>query len=95
MIPGTPAAKRPVIYFYRKAECHLCENMARELGEFMGSPDAKTAEIVERDIEDDPRWHARYREYVPVLVVDRREICHYFFDRDELKAALVESNDKQ
>ncbi len=79
----------PVIYFYRKAGCHLCDDMARGLVEFAREMDGRVAfEVVARDIEDDERWYRRYREYVPVLVVGREEVCYYFLDKDELRAAL-------
>lgn len=86
----SPACK-PILYFYRKAGCHLCDDMARRLVEFRRRPAADLGiqfEIVERDIKDDPRWYQRYREYVPTLVMGQREICYYFLDKDELTAAL-------
>ena len=86
-------AKRTV-YFYRKRDCHLCEDMARELNDFrheLGNND-DTFAIVERDIDEDEKWYARYREYVPTLVLEQEEICHYFFDRDELINALAKRN---
>ena len=73
------------VYFYRKTDCHLCEEMARELADFRAE---NKFQVIERDIEDDPKWFAKYREYVPVLVIGSREICYYFFDGDELKSAL-------
>ena len=84
-------ARKPTVYFYRKTGCHLCDDMARGLVEFKRGPAVDLGmqfEIVERDIEDDPRWYQRYREYVPTLVMGQREICYYFLDKDELKAAL-------
>lgn len=88
-------ANKVIIHFYRKHGCHLCDDMARGLAESMrewresGELDSgREYEIIGRDIEDDPRWYRRYREYVPVLVVDGREICHYFLDKDDLKEAL-------
>ncbi len=83
-------AAGPVIYFYRKTDCHLCEDMARDLDEFLSQLKTEARfKIVERNIEDDPRWYRRYREYVPTLVVNRREVCYYFLDKDELRAALA------
>ncbi len=83
------AAKKIIVYFYRKSGCHLCDDMARGLDEFrreMGG--GLDFEVVARDIEADARWWRRYWEYVPTLVVRRREVCHYFLDKDELRAAL-------
>lgn len=84
---GASATPKPVLYFYHKADCHLCDAMARQLAEFKRAANIRF-EIVARDIRDNPRWYRRYREYVPTLVLNRREICHYFLDTDELKAAL-------
>lgn len=83
------SADKTVIHFYRKAGCHLCDDMARALAAFMSELESRDRyAMIARDIDDDPRWFERYREYVPVLVVDGVEICHYFFDRDEFAAAL-------
>ncbi|MDD9811387.1 MAG: glutaredoxin family protein [Gammaproteobacteria bacterium] len=90
------AADKTVIHFYRKTGCHLCDAMARALDAFMRELDSRDEyAIIERDIEDDPSWHQRYREYVPTLVVGEREVCYYFFDSDELKHALREESCKQ
>ena len=86
-------ANKPTIYFYRKDGCHLCEEMARGLIEFRRELDSKIEfEIIERDIEEDEEWYRRYCEYVPTLVIGTEEICHYFLDKDELKAALTGSS---
>ena len=80
---------RSIVYFYRKDGCHLCDDMARGLVEFRQELDPGIEfEIVERDIEDEKHWYQRYREYVPVLVLNHQEICHYFLDKDELRSAL-------
>ena len=85
-MPGA-TRKPPTVYFYRKEGCHLCDDMARELAAFRRET-GLGFEVVERDIEADPRWYARYREYVPTLLLGGREVCHYFFDPDEFRAAL-------
>ena len=90
----SPPVCKPTLYFYRKSGCCLCDEMACGLVEFRRGPATDLGiqfEIVERDIEDDPGWYQRYREYVPMLVLGQREICYYFLDQDELKAALLDN----
>ncbi len=50
-------------------------------------------EVLMRDIEDHTHWYKRYHEYVPVLVVNNEEICHYFLDNDELMSAITKVAD--
>ncbi|NKB61456.1 MAG: hypothetical protein GKR95_04695 [Gammaproteobacteria bacterium] len=77
------------IIFYRKDGCHLCEQMACELEQFLQArSDRHQITIEERDIEDDSSWYDSFREYIPVLVVGAEEVCHYFMDRTELNAAI-------
>ena len=79
------AATWPTVYFYRKEDCELCDRMAQAIDEFRQEfSKGADLDVVERDIEDRREWFSRYREYVPVLVVDGEEICHYFFNRVSL-----------
>jgi len=88
-------AGKTVIHLYRKTGCHLCDDMARALAAFMSGLESRDEyAIIERDIDDDPRWFARYREYVPTLVVDGVEVCYYFFDADDFAQALKEESCK-
>ena len=85
------------LVFYHREDCHLCEAMALALDDYIhrrggqaapGSVDPSSLEIIYRDIDDNPAWHARYREYIPVLVFRGEELCHYFFEEAELDRAL-------
>ena len=82
------------ILVYVKEECGLCEQLLEELNEYIEGLDltrsgVKTDLRIEiRDIEDRPEWYKQYREYVPTVVVNDREVCHYFFDARELEEAL-------
>ena len=65
--------------------CHLCdeartvlEPLATELG----------AELVEVDIERDDELLREHLERIPVILVDGREICHFFVDSTAVRAAL-------
>jgi len=84
------ALHRGKVLFYRKDDCHLCEEMANRLSDFcFRRKDSIAIEIDIRDIEDNPDWFRQYREYVPVLVVDDEEVCHYFMDEQALLNALL------
>lgn len=45
------------------------------------------------DVDDDPGLVALYDERVPVLVIHEgahtRELCHYFLDKDAVRACLA------
>ena len=77
------------LYYYYKEDCHLCDQMEIGLDAYLVESDfVDKVNVVRCDIEDDPRWFQLYREYVPVLVVKDVEICHYFFDREELDSVI-------
>jgi thiol-disulfide isomerase/thioredoxin len=72
---------------YGRSYCHLCEDMATALRELQ-EPLGFSFDIV--DVDDDAAIEARYGELVPVLTdTHGREICHYFLDRDALRARLA------
>ena len=74
---------------YIKEDCHLCEDMLSALSAQKQNVNVGNDFILElRDIEDNPYWFDRYREYVPVLIIDEKEVCHYFFDLEEFNEAL-------
>lgn len=63
--------------------------MAAKLNAFIANPrEPITVNVVTRDIDTDAQWYEYYREYVPVLVVNDEEVCHYFFDADALLSAI-------
>ena len=77
------------IIFYHKPDCHLCDRMVEDLNAFLTETKLLSAvKVIRRDIEDDADWYDRYREYVPVLVVNDEEVCHYFLDKEDLREAL-------
>jgi hypothetical protein len=67
---------------YGRRECHLCEDMARELT-------ARGVEFTEADVDAEPSLRAKYGGRVPVLADPRgREICHGWLDPVALRRAL-------
>ncbi len=91
MIANQNAVK---LILYVKHDCGLCEEMLSEVEAFIatyranGSIQTGNITLEIRDIEDSSDWYAHYREYVPTLVVNDQEVCHYFFNADELTEAL-------
>jgi hypothetical protein len=74
---------------YIKDDCHLCDTMLEQLEDNRLTGRLETPFYLEiRDIEDHPGWYESYREYVPVVVVNGEEVCHYFFDQQEFESAL-------
>lgn len=74
------------VLVYVRKHCHLCEDMIADLrswdGEFPFS-----LEVC--DVDADTETQRLYGEKVPVLLVDDKEICHYYLDPSALSAALA------
>lgn len=74
---------------YTKDGCHLCDQMLAQLDAIRhddaGNPRFR---VIVLDIEDRQEWYELYREYVPVVVVNDEEVCHYFLDQKEFEQAL-------
>lgn len=47
------------------------------------------ATVVERDVRDDPELHARYKNDIPVLLLDGQEVVRHRVSEDDLKARLA------
>ncbi|MEP9325575.1 glutaredoxin family protein [Paraburkholderia phymatum] len=71
---------------YGRAWCHLCDDMRAALGPFL-TEFGMQLEVI--DIDADPALEARYNDWVPVLVLEGVELCHYHLDETRLRAALT------
>jgi glutaredoxin len=72
--------RRVELYF--APECHLCESARRVL------ENVRTEipfELEEVDITDDPELERRYRERLPVVLIDGEEAFTYFVYPDALR----------
>ncbi len=79
-----------VVDFYYRENCHLCERMQHDLERFLDrSGHRRHVRVTMKDIDDNKDWFTRFREYVPVLVLDGEEICYYFFDEESVSDALT------
>ncbi|MEO6749715.1 MAG: glutaredoxin family protein [Casimicrobiaceae bacterium] len=72
-----------------RAYCHLCDEMRAALSPLIAR---RGIELVELDVDDDPRLAERYGELVPVLLAgdaeSGRELCHYVLDPQRVRDAL-------
>ena len=71
---------------YRRAWCHLCEDMHAALEPLLVE---FGAQVIMVDVDADPLLEARYNELVPVLVCDGVELCHYHLDVARVRSALA------
>ncbi|MEX3852531.1 MULTISPECIES: glutaredoxin family protein [Paraburkholderia] len=78
--------KTASLTLYGRAWCHLCEDMRAALEPLLAEFGAQLAVI---DVDSDPLLEARYNEWVPVLVCDGVELCHYHLDEARVRAALA------
>lgn len=84
----TPTAE-PRIILLGKPGCHLCvqarlvvEQVSAELG----------VAWQEVSILDDPELLRAHRDRIPVVLVDGRELSHYWVEESALRAALSTDN---
>ena len=60
----------PLVTFYTKAGCHLCEE-ARDMLEDIAA--LTQFELTEIDIRNNPNTFEKYRYRIPVIIVDNEE----------------------
>lgn len=54
-----------------------------------GLRDAFAFEVRVIDVDSDAGLEARYGEWVPVLLLDETQLCHYHLDEARVRAALA------
>jgi glutaredoxin len=75
----------PTITLVGASGCHLCENARRVLERVR---EESPFDLEEVDIAGDPELERRYRERVPVVLVNGEEAFTYFVHADALKRRL-------
>ncbi len=65
--------------------CHLCEDLIAELEPFCGR---RSVGLDVVDVDSDPELASRYGQRIPVVLVDRREVCAVRLDEEALLRAL-------
>jgi glutaredoxin len=78
----------PQLILYYREGCHLCEVMLRAL---RGLQPRLGFELRLVDVDRDPELQRRYDEWVPVLFLGEREVCHYQLDEQALRQLLGQS----
>jgi glutaredoxin len=73
-----------LILYYREG-CHLCEAMLQAL---RGLQLRLGYQLQLVDVDCNPELRRRYDEWVPVLYLGEREVCHYYLDEQLLLKAL-------
>jgi glutaredoxin len=70
------------VRLYFAPECHLCESARRVLANVGAEIPFELEEV---DITDDPELERRYRERLPVVLIDGEEVFTYFVYPDALR----------
>jgi glutaredoxin len=83
-VGSTPSPHR--VTFFHAAGCHLCESARRVLVQLQAEIPFECEEV---DITGDPELERRYRERIPVILVDGEEAFTYFLHPDGLRRRLV------
>ena len=74
------------IELFGKAGCHLCEAVLQTI---LRVKNQVTFDLKLRDIEGDAfEFYERYKEHIPVVLLDGREIARYRLSESELRHAL-------
>ena len=75
-------ASVPRLILYYRDGCHLCEAMLQAL---RGLQLQLGFDLQLVDVDRDPELVRRYDEWVPVLYLGEREVCHYHLDEQVLR----------
>ena len=73
------------IEIYTRPGCHLCEEAMAEIRDAASSFDF---ELVERNVEENPEWEAKYGLEIPVIFIDGRKAFKYRIPQGELQKRL-------
>ena len=71
---------------YGRTYCHLCDDMIAGLRVLQAG---NRFELQIIDVDTEPRLEEQYGEWVPVLVGDDGEICHYHLDAAKVNEYLM------
>ncbi|HEY3107022.1 MAG TPA: glutaredoxin family protein [Gaiellaceae bacterium] len=74
------------VRLYHAAGCHLCESARRILAQVQSEVPFELEEV---DISGDEELETRYRERIPVVLVDGEEAFTYFVHPDGLRRRLA------
>lgn len=80
---GVTAARR--LTLVGKPDCHLCHEMRAVVARIVDA-----ADVIERDVRDDPVLERRYVFEIPVLLLGEVEVARHRVSAAELQARLAE-----
>ncbi len=84
-LAGADAGRLPRVTVYGAEGCHLCESALRVIDRVRAEVEL---ELVVVDITADPELEQRYRERIPVVLVDGEEAFTYWVHADKLVQKL-------
>ena len=73
---------------YSAEGCHLCERARSTVAALR---DELGFELEEIAIDDDPELEARFRELIPVVEIDGKEVFTYFVPPDALRRKVAQT----
>ena len=76
----------PIIHYYSRKGCHLCEVMLEELLPLIRG----RADIEMRDIDTVVEWREKYDIRIPVIEYDGELVSAYPLDYDAIRVMLAE-----
>lgn len=85
------ASEKKELLIFSRTGCHLCdvvEKMARRLQNDLH------LEISKRNVEEDAALLRRYGDRIPVVVLDRVEVCSGPITQPALRAAIAQAGKK-
>ena len=74
------------VVLYAARGCHLCDAARRVLEQVRADTPFELEEV---DITGDPELEGRYRERIPVVLIDGEEAFTYFLHPDGLRRRLA------
>ncbi len=75
----------PIITFFTREDCHLCDVARAELDAVMGDRPFRLTKV---DIDVEREHHDEYEHHIPVIWVNGVEVCRHRLDREKLLAVL-------
>ena len=81
------------VKLYYRQDCDLCDAMYHEFLDWIDRSQLRENLGLDcRDIDSKDEWLQAYDRLVPVLVVNGRQVCNYFFDPERLDLVFSETN---
>jgi glutaredoxin len=74
-----------LVTLYSKPDCHLCDVVKQVISDVARR---RRFRLEVRNILDDPQDQERYKDAIPVVLVDGQEIARYRLRGHDLEAAL-------